>query len=373
MRVLLLGEQFWPSLGGAEIFASRLMDALRERGFEFAVVTRRDSTDLPTIEKRRGVTIHRIPFWNAAANRDPAALLSANKTLATLKRDFAPDLIHLNGFAPTSAFFHLLTHRSNPLPCLITLHALLDAGRTETDTLLESTLDKSDQIVACSEAIMRRALELVPGIEGRLTVIRHGLPEPRVEPLPLPTNPPVFLCLGRLTEVKGFDTAVEAFARVVKQHPAAKLVIAGDGDNRYALERQVARLGLERLVEFRGWAKPSAVPPLINSTTALLIPSRNEGFGLVALEGGVMARPVIASKVGGLVEVVKDNETGILCEPDETQQFVDAMERILWHPDLAEAMGHAARKRVLAEFDWNKNVDGYEQMYRRLVKQSHSA
>ena len=109
MRILFWSELFWPYMGGAEIFASKLLLALRQRGYEIVVVTRQDTPDLPLKDQYKGITVYRLPFWQALMERNLDRLIAVRRQMADLKHHFAPDLVHLHGFGPTSFFFHLET------------------------------------------------------------------------------------------------------------------------------------------------------------------------------------------------------------------------------------------------------------------------
>src|SRR5262249_53155861 len=157
------------------------------------------------------------------------------------------------------------------------------------------------------------------------SVIYNGIEAPPLAHAPLPFDAPRLLCVGRLAVEKGFDLALNAFASVARRFPKARLIIAGDGPVRSQLERQTGDLGLTGSVEFPGWVDPEDVVALINTSTMLLIPSRLESFPLVALQGALMARPVVASTVGGLPEIVVHGETGLLFAKEDNVGFVEAL------------------------------------------------
>jgi glycogen synthase len=120
-----------------------------------------------------------------------------------------------------------------------------------------------------------------------------------------------FLCLGRVVEDKGMDIAIEALAMLHAEGLKANLVILGDGPQKKRLEQLVQERALQDHVRFLGWLLPGDIPAAINAATVVLAPSRwKEPFGLVALQGAQMGRPVIASRTGGLAEIVVHEETG---------------------------------------------------------------
>ena len=146
--------------------------------------------------------------------------------------------------------------------------------------------------------------------------------------------------------------------------PALRLVIAGDGPARSALERQAKALGVADAVEFRGWVSPEEIPRLLQSASVVVMPSRDhELFGLVALQAAQMARPIVASALGGLQEVVDDGVTGMLVAPDDEDALTNAVGALLDDPALAVVMGAAARRRAVTGFVWERFVDAYEAVY----------
>jgi glycogen(starch) synthase len=175
--------------------------------------------------------------------------------------------------------------------------------------------------------------------------------------------------VGRLADEKGADLALEAFARIARRVPGARLTIAGEGPSRRALELRAIALGVQAAVDFAGWVVPGRVMPLINDHAVVIMPSRLDSFPLVALEAGAMARPVVASRVGGFPEIVVHGETGALVAVGDVEALADACARLLLDPDAAGRLGRAARRRVLERFSWSRHVDAYDALYRALVPQ----
>jgi glycogen(starch) synthase len=191
---------------------------------------------------------------------------------------------------------------------------------------------------------------------------------PGLLPAPLPFAAPRLLCLGRVVVQKGFDVALRAFAQLAGRYPQARLVVAGDGEALSALVQLAGALGIAGAVEFPGWAAPGDVPALINCCTMVLMPSRYEPFGLVALQAGQMARPVVASRVDGLPEVVVDGETGLLVEPENPEALARAIVCLLEDPALAARMGQAGRRRAEEAFSWEHHLEAYEALFQHLAR-----
>jgi glycogen(starch) synthase len=207
----------------------------------------------------------------------------------------------------------------------------------------------------------------MPGISARSSLIYNGIEAPALVLQPISFDPPQLLSVGRLVQEKGFDLALAAFASIRARFPTASLVIAGDGHEGEKLRRHASDLDVSAAVRFAGLVGPDTVTELINNATVVLIPSRLEGFGLVALEAALMARPVVATRVGGLPEIIIHGETGLLSEPEDAQALAENVEFLLSHPEQAERMGQAARARAEKEFGWSRYVDAYDSLYRQLI------
>jgi len=361
MRILYWSLSFWPKIGGLEILAANQLSSLRRLGYDLEVVTPKDYGGLPDDEYYRGIRIHRLPFQSAILSGiDHVA--EVRQKLIDLKRAFAPDLIHINGVGPLD-FFHLTTRNAYRAPVVVTLH---NPWPSEADSIVAMTLDAADWVVGVSNAILARARRLAQEIPGRSSVIYNSVAPPLPVPKPLRLSQPRLLCLGRLVPEKGFEVAINAFDPVLNHFPNARLTIAGDGPLRSVLEEQAVQLGIGHAVDFVGWVAPNLVPSLINDSTIVLMPSRDEPFGLVALEAALMARPVVATRVGGLSEIVVHNETGVLIENEDSQSLAEAIEFLLSNPNTAIQLGQSGRLRAEEVFSWERYITEYDALYRKL-------
>ena len=364
MRVLFWSETFWPRVGGVETLAARLLPALRSRGHEFIVITW-ESTKIPDVIGYRDIPIYRFPFFSAGDRGSLVPLLESRRRVVDVKKQFAPDLIHINSYG-SSVLFHLNTAAAHPALSLLTLHQALPDEPIGRDSLLGHVLQSAAWVTACSAFVLGHARRLVPEIVARSSVIHNGMAITPQPPSPISFDPARILCLGRLVPEKGFDLALAAFRLVLRRFPSARLLVAGEGRELNNLQRQAAELGLALSVEFAGAVPPDKVAELIAESTLVVVPSRIEGFGLVALEAASMARPVVASLVGGLPEVIVHERTGLLTESENSEALAAAVVRLLEQPEQSERMGLAARERVQTEFAWKCHVDAYDDLYRTL-------
>lgn len=372
MRLLYWTPLFRPDVGGIEKTSAHLVSGLREKGWDIIILTSHGRIPLPDETRYHDMPVYRFPVIRSLASKNPSQIIKIQKKITEIIKGFAPDMAHINFGGPAPiGYFYLKTANAHPCPSILTLHNSMEGLEARPDAIHTRIFNQASWVTACSGAMLDEACLLFPQIESRSSVVHYGLPLPEVEPTLLPVEEPKILCLGRLVKEKGFDVAISAFAEVVKKHPGARLVIAGDGPARPALERQVAELSLSGTIDFIGEVSLEKVPFTINTATMVVVPSRwREPFPLVALEAAQMGRPVVASRVGGLPESVIHQKTGLLFEKDNVRDLADSLIFLLDHPETIHAMGREARTRSLQLFNLEKYVNAYESLYQKLIHQT---
>jgi glycosyltransferase involved in cell wall biosynthesis len=229
-----------------------------------------------------------------------------------------------------------------------------------------------DAFVACSKEDMRRMIEIEHIRPEHLRLIPNGIPTPagggshdvRAE-LGIPRDAPVAGAVGRLMPQKSFDVLLRAAARLRGEFPGLQVLIVGDGDERAALEALAEELGLRDTVRFLG-VRPD-VPDVLAALDVAALSSTAEGIPLAALEYMEAARPVVATRVGGLAELIEDGVQGLLVEPGDPDALAGAIAALLRDPARREAMGAAGRERRRREYDLDTMVRRVEGLYEELV------
>lgn len=217
-------------------------------------------------------------------------------------------------------------------------------------------LSRLAEIVATSEAIKKGLVEIgVP--EERITVIHPGIG---------PTltasrhDPPIIGCVSRLHKEKNVGLLIRAFADVANEVPEAELHIYGDGEDRIKLERLASSLGVKPKTRFFGWVDSRT--GIYDKFSMLAVPSLKESFGIAALEAMARGLPVVATKVGGLPELVADNVTGFLTEPDDPKAMSRAIIRLIRDRALAERLGGTGRTLANEFFSEEKMLSKWESL-----------
>lgn len=180
-----------------------------------------------------------------------------------------------------------------------------------------------------------------------LAVIPNGVDTTlyRAQP-PRTSGLPSVLFVGRLVAQKGVDVLLHAFAVLRRRLPDARLTLVGDGDQALYLRRLARYLGIMPAVEFAGWRTGEALVRAYGGADVVTVPSRYEPFGLVALEAMACARPVVASRVGGLAEIVDGGPSGVLVPPGDHLKLAQAVAGLLLDPERRAASGQAAREQA---------------------------
>ncbi|MCE4027308.1 glycosyltransferase family 4 protein [Microbacterium sp. Au-Mic1] len=405
-RVALITSSYAPHVGGVETHVAEVARALSARGVEVEVwaVDRGGRADA---EQADAFAVRYLPTPLPARHASSLARFArrapgAWSLWARAHRRFRPDALHVHCFGP-NGLYALALHRRFGTPLIITSHgettgdddnvfaqsALLRRG-------LRDALTRAAAVTAPSEYVLRD-LRARFGLAGGV-VVPNGVTLDVVQDdgirgrLP---HGPYLAAVGRLGRMKGFDLLLEALARLrVRSDPGsataagststmleqpgrsaatepaqpvptradARLVIAGDGPERAALQEQVTAHGLEDVVDFLGWCSPAQVATVLAGSRALVVPSRSEAFGIAALEAWRASTALVMTNRGGAGGFVRDGEDGILVDPEDVDALAAAISRVLADPALRSKLAAAGADRV-GEFTWERVAERYLQVY----------
>jgi len=183
----------------------------------------------------------------------------------------------------------------------------------------------------------------------------------------------IFGCIGRLDPIKGTTYLIDAMMQVAKKHPKTQLLLVGDGSQRDKLQKQCLAQGLQGHVKFTGFQKDPS--PYLEIMDVFVLASLNEGMGRVILEAMSYGKPVIATRVGGIPELVEDGKNGLLVEPANSDALSTAMITLIENRELLDDMSKQARIKVGAQFDLKNMVKDIEALYDsclRLKRAGHA-
>lgn len=365
MNILFWTDGFWPRLGGIETQGFELIQEMRTRGHNYLVIAQKDHPDWKDEEFYESIPIKRFNFNAVIAKQELTMIPRIQTYLEEVLKEFKPDIIHLNTSVGGSAFVFFLFKKLFCVPVVFTCHAPY-LHENKFPLFVKQLLSSVDQIGCVSRWVFNEIEKYLPLLRSRLQLIYNGLPMPDIIPSPLSFSPPILLLFGRLSQEKGFDIGLQAFSLLKKRGSNARLIVAGGGSERLRLEKLAENLGVMDSVQFTGVLTKEEVLSTYNNATLVIVPSILESFGLVILESMQMARPVVASAVQGIFEVVSDGETGCLVPGQDPEAFFQAIDHLLKNPEKARQMGIKGRQRAL-EFTIHKNAEQYETLYRECI------
>lgn len=384
MRILLVNDVAAP-VGGAETMTLGLREELRRRGHDARMFASRallDGADNPAEYGCFGTTSS-LRTLNRTVNLD------AYRQLRRVLAAFRPDVVHVRMFMTQLSPLILPLLRDLPslyhaawyeTICPTGLKLLPDgslcrqkAGRVcrrclspqawtvlmLQRRLMERWFDAFDLFVANSEALRRRLSE--SGIEPTVSVW-NGVP--RRPPRPPLERPPVVAYAGRLSWEKGVEVLVHAFVGVTRHLPDARLLLVGDGPGRKGLERLVALHGLESRVTMSGQLPTPVMERALERAWVQVVPSLlEEPFGLAAAEAMMRGTAVVATNLGGLIEIVRHGDTGLLVPPNDPDALRSVLIDLLGDRDRSEAMGAAGRAWAYDRLSRERCVDRFVELY----------
>lgn len=365
--------------GGMNVYVRALSSALARAGVACDVYTRADRPGLaPVVLVEPGLRVHHVvagPLEAVPKHQLPSLVPAFTEGVLANQRsaEVPADAVHANYWLSGIAG-HAIKHELG-LPLLSTFHTLArvkaDAGVWEGEAAARAEAEGA--VIGCSDAVLASCaveamqLEALYGADpDRLEIVPLGVETAFFSPgdrtqarraAGLPRDVPLLACIGRIQPLKGFDVAVRALGLLDGRVPNAHLVIIGgpSGPEGEAEEDRLRTLvqafGLKGRVHLLPPQPHELLSTFYRAADVVLVPSRSESFGLVALEAGACGTPVVASAVGGLTTLVDDGVTGFLVDNRDAAAFADAAATILGDPVLAATMGDAAARRA-ARYTW---------------------
>jgi glycosyltransferase involved in cell wall biosynthesis len=364
---------FPPHIGGEETCVFMLSRGLAAKGHDVTVFTSSESGALSS-EDTEGFRIRRLNIWMKVYNNPIVPSL-----VGRLLHEDSPTIIHAHQypifFSDVSALMGAVKH----IPLLLQIHVIPDSRSmlsSAVSALYYESLWKLTLKTACKIIVPSRAY--------RSLMLGHGLSSQKVSVIPYGVDTDVFhpdnngdqfrkkhgcegsrviLTAGRLNYQKGLHVLIEALPLIKKELQDVKLVIVGDGEERPRLKKLAQTLDVAESVVFTGSLHHEDLPQAFASADVFVLPSFFESFGITLIEAQATAKPVVATRVGGIPEVVMNGESGTLVEPGKPNKLANAIITILSDRNMAVRMGRKGRKHVEENFSWCATIDKVAKLY----------
>jgi len=373
-----IGIVCYASIGGSGIIATELGKALAARGHRVHIL----SSDMPARfgEYHPGLFFHRVETPAYPLFREPQYILSLANKIVQVSRDEELEIVHAHYAIPHATAGYLARqilaagHRACVPKVITTLHGtditLLGSDRSYSETVA-FCIEQSDGVTAVSESLRADTFREL-GVRHDIRVIPNFLDcaiHRRREAADLrrtlaPRGEKLLIHVSNFRPVKRVTAVIEIFA-AIRRRLDARLLMVGDGPDLPEASRLARTLGVAADVEFLG--EQDQVVQLLSASDVFLLPSAQESFGLAALEAMACEVPVVASRVGGLPEVIEHGVTGFLHPLEDLDGMAESALRLLTDPELHRRAAEAGRRAARERYCDSKIVPIYESYYEEIL------
>jgi len=359
-----------PIFGGAERQMALLSRYLPNEEYELSLACSGNKTLNALCQRfmEDGRAVYRL---RVAHKHDPRHLTGLIKLLR--RENF--DLLHLHLWNPASCRYGFLAATVTGTPVIVTEHDPFKLGRLKF-WMKRKFMRQPRRIIAISDANKKMLTQEMPEIAERTRVVHNGIDvdwwksqqlgmttsdrdDLRDKEFSAKPEDAILMSVGELHPRKGHQTLIQAFPEIKKKHPNTKLVIVGDGPERDKYKKKIAQLGLEDSIILLG--QRSDVPKLLVAADIFIHPSHREAFGFVILEALVSGLPTVATRVGGIPELIEDGKTGSLIRSEDLAALARSVCELLEQREMREELAHAGQERVDHYFSaqtWKNSVAG---------------
>jgi N-acetyl-alpha-D-glucosaminyl L-malate synthase BshA len=376
-----IGITCYPTYGGSGVVATELGKALAQRDHEIHFIS--SSIPFRLSHVAGNIFFHEVNVQSYPLFEYPPYTLSLTSKMVDISKHAGLDVMHVHYAIPHAASAvmarSMLAKEGLHVPVVTTLHGTditLIGQDPSFAPVVTWSINASDGVTAVSDYLRKETYEHFDVSNG-IEVIPNFIDTDRFKrqnkehfkQALCPNGEKVIVHVSNFRPVKNAKQVVEIFSRLrTDDDLPVKLLLVGDGPDRVPAEREARELGVYDDVRFLG--KQDPVEEILSIADVFLMPSGSETFGLAALEAMACEVPVVASHVGGLPELIVDEETGYLCELDDVDAFHRRTRALLTDDDLHARMSAASRQRAEDAFDINKIVPMYEEYYRTVRERS---
>jgi len=359
MKLTIL-EYITPSrLGGAEEYFLRLIRHLAEAGHRVIVVTKRDTPLRGEIEKRELDKLVELHGWHTHGKFDPATL----KKLKNLVRAEKVDLIHTH--LTTASWLGAITGKLTGVPVVAHVHA------ADSKTWFQH----ADYQVAVAQGVKEHLL--AQGVKShKIPLLYYGIDLERYanalpideakQKLGLAPDAKTVGVVASLIERKGHRFLLQALKQIEAQTGPVHALFAGEGPLEADLKAQAATLGMAERVHFLGFREN--VIEIVSACDVVALPSMKEGLSIAIMEAMALRRPVLATDIAGMPEVVRDGETGVLVPPADVDALANGLQITLMHAEFAASLATNGRKFLEEKFDQRERLAEVDKCLQDIVE-----
>ena len=365
------------AVGGAEVVVDNLTRILAQKGHKISIFTISADSKSEIEEYNDGRKVYRYGTNFRVA--------SGNFSFKLLKNSvkYSTDIVHVHISVPTGDIAGFLYAKRKKKPLIVTTH--LDKGSYKGviiksayylySKLITTLLSQADIIISPSKYYIKES-RFLEKYKNKVVVIPNGInvedfnvqcsKEKCREKLAFSSSERILLCVGNLEPRKGLDILLKAMPKILRNIQDVKLVVVGNGIMNDKLKNLAERLGIFKHIKFAGFIDEELKPFYYKSADIFVLPSLYEIFGIVNLEAMACSVPIVASKIGGVPDVVKNGENGVLVPPKDEEALAEAIIYLLENEEVRRGMGRNGRKKV-EDYSWERIAEETEKVYEKVL------
>ena len=387
MKVLLITNSYLPQLGGLEIVVFNIAVNLLKSGHQVEIIAGVDNLVISSVIEDN-FCVHRVPFmlprvifklgwgrfWKSVTGLAVFPFLSWVVLLRMLIvcRNFKPDIVNLH-YIGNNSIYALVLKKIFPCRLVVNIHGNDIEGIEDRPALARyltvKTLKNADLVLSNSRYLLNEAAKIFPSVMRKYEVVGNGIKINEFTNIKtcLPENKYI-LSVANFTHKKGQDILIRAYARAkeILSSKLPDLLLAGDGPELKRCKGLARKLSLNASIKFLGRVNRKELPVLLKGCDFFVHPARKESFGIVILEAMACGKAIVATKVGGIPELIEENKIGILVNSESPKELAQAIVFLLKHPKLAQRLGGKGRT-IVEEYRWDKVIDKYTEAYNSIL------
>lgn len=390
MNILFVTPFFSPQSGGVATYVQDIKRLLAARGHHVYVLRPGDSDVVTECSSGTGGDVVelnlRAPWISTVPVRAVIAfLLYFIPTLWRLYRFVRRRNIQLVSleYPMTYMLYFYVIRKWTGIPIVVGLHGsdvlLLHTNDSVSQWLVRRIIRRADWILAHSVSLVRDAHDRVGNLGKNCSYLHYGVECARLRDAaeramtiaPIPKGDYV-LTVAKLYPRKGLDVLLRAIHVLKSSHCQYRFAIVGDGPEESRLKSMAAELGIDSMVLFLGDIKNDIVPALFKQCAFFALSSRVEPFGIVLLEAMTFGKAIVATTAGGIPEFIRDGHNGLLVAVEDSRALADSIDRLIRDKDLRERIGENGRMVVEEQYDYDKLVVRYEELFKEQIRRANA-
>lgn len=373
MKIAIVASDYAPTVGGVQTAVRNIAHFAAEIGNAVTVLSFQPPGALAT-DCVDGIPVRRFPWGRRPLWSLPFRAAQTLAGMARVLRTFKPDLVYVH-FLTINALYVLLLHYVLHFRLIVSARGNDIQGIPHRSRLqrwmLARLFARADAILFCSSYVQRDAAPYLKHASPHafIGVVGDGFDPDEFENTPTyKHDTPYLLGMGRLVHKKGFDLLIRAFAQISSEFPQLQLLIAGDGEERGALEKLMDELprSVRGRIVLLGFADRAKTIALFCGCEFFVLSSRLEPFGIVVLEAMAAHKAVLATKSGGVIDLMQPGINGWLIEANDADALARGMREMLANPDATRALGERAYATI-QQHTWEAVTNEFLQVFERVL------